>query len=268
MNFKFVLFWLTVAMTLSGQIQVGTEISRVQSDGELYKQADVSAPFGDTLEQAEDPLGDARDRELLGRTLYKKALTEEEPADMEAPAVRRLERRKAHMAKLERLVGAGTLPSHAVDASLEEVDSAVKDYVLAVSRTALVHHTLGGMEHLEYGSMEAPSRGWPVIERFQGGGSFTPAAWKRVQQAYGKQFKKFLPVSAQGETAVHRALGYDHRGRVDVALFPDATEGLWLRAYLESNDIPYYAFRSFVPGKATAAHIHVGPPSSRLRTTE
>jgi hypothetical protein len=33
---------------------------------------------------------------------------------------------------------------------------------------------------------------------------------------------------------------------------------------LESSAIPYYAFRSFVPGKATAAHIHIGPPSGHL----
>ena len=36
------------------------------------------------------------------------------------------------------------------------------------------------------------------------------------------------------------------------------------RQYLEASDIPYYAFRSEVPGKATAAHIHIGPPSTRL----
>jgi hypothetical protein len=51
---------------------------------------------------------------------------------------------------------------------------------------------------------------------------------------------------------------------VDVALNPDTQEGHWLRKYLESSAIPYYAFRSFVPGKAAAAHIHIGPPSNRL----
>jgi len=79
---------------------------------------------------------------------------------------------------------------------LEEVDSAVKDYVLAVSRTALVHHPLGSMVRLDYESLEAPSTGQPVMERFEGGGSFTSGDWKRFQQAYGKQFKKSLPVSA------------------------------------------------------------------------
>src|SRR6266699_3479610 len=127
---------------------------------------------------------------------------------MEAAALRRVERRKARMAKLERLLGEGTLAFHALDASLEEVDSAVKDYVLAVSRTAFVHHPLGAMARFDYESPLAPSPGWPLMERFEGGGSFTSEDWKRVQQAYGKQFKKSLPVSAHGETAVHRALGY------------------------------------------------------------
>jgi hypothetical protein len=51
---------------------------------------------------------------------------------------------------------------------------------------------------------------------------------------------------------------------VDVALNPDQQEGLWLRKYLESRKIPYFAFRAALPGKATGPHIHMGPPSQRL----
>jgi hypothetical protein len=67
-----------------------------------------------------------------------------------------------------------------------------------------------------------------------------------------------------GETAVHRALGFDHRNRVDVAVHPDQPEGVWLRQYLELHYIPYFAFRRAVPGKATGAHIHIGPMSTPL----
>jgi hypothetical protein len=59
-------------------------------------------------------------------------------------------------------------------------------------------------------------------------------------------------------------MGFDHTDRVDVALTPDSPEGQWLREYLEANHVPYFAFRSFVPGQATGAHIHIGPPSLRL----
>jgi hypothetical protein len=46
---------------------------------------------------------------------------------------------------------------------------------------------------------------------------------------------------------------------------PDAPEGVWLRDFLTRNRIPYFAFRHAVPGKATGAHIHIGPGSSRIR---
>jgi hypothetical protein len=91
---------------------------------------------------------------------------------------------------------------------------------------------------------------------------------KTLTLAFEKKFDKPLPVSARGETAVHRALGFDHTGRIDVAITPDSAEGVWLRQYLEAKDIPYYAFRVAMPGKATGAHIHVGPGSTRLQATD
>jgi hypothetical protein len=89
--------------------------------------------------------------------------------------------------------------------------------------------------------------------------------FSRVEVAFEKHFGKPLPVSALGETAVHRALGFDHRGRVDVALHPDQPEGLWLREFLTENHIPFFAFRQAVPGRATGAHIHIGPMSTHLK---
>ena len=65
-------------------------------------------------------------------------------------------------------------------------------------------------------------------------------------------------------TAVHRSLGFDHTGRVDVELHPALPEGRWLLEYLTGHRIPYFAFRHAVPGKATGAHIHIGPMSTRL----
>ena len=67
-----------------------------------------------------------------------------------------------------------------------------------------------------------------------------------------------------GETAVHRALGFDHRGRVDVALFPTRPKASGCATISRSNHIPYFAFRHAVPGKATGAHIHIGPGSTRI----
>ncbi|HXJ44767.1 MAG TPA: hypothetical protein VNH18_36105, partial [Bryobacteraceae bacterium] len=84
-----------------------------------------------------------------------------------------------------------------------------------------------------------------------------------ISAAYMSHFARPLPISADGATAVHRSLGFDHRGRVDVAVNPDQPEGLWLMKFLETNRIPYIAFRMAIPGKATGAHIHIGPQSPR-----
>jgi len=177
---------------------------------------------------------------------------------------RRLERRKANLEKQQALVDAGALASASLELPRQELDWAKKEYDLVVTRTELVAE-LASMARSEQQAIEAPEIGPnPVMERFDGDGAFTHEDFKHVLLAYEKQFRKALPVSAQGETALHRSLGFDHRDRVDVALNPDTPEGSWLRGYLESSDIPYYAFRSFVPGKATAAHIHIGPPSNRL----
>jgi len=48
---------------------------------------------------------------------------------------------------------------------------------------------------------------------------------------------------------------------------PNTPEGVWLRGYLKARNIPYYAFTARDPGKATAAHIHIGPGSTRLHST-
>jgi hypothetical protein len=102
-------------------------------------------------------------------------------------------------------------------------------------------------------------------EHYEGGGAFDEARdLPPLEFAFSSKFDRPLPISAEGETEVHRALGFDHRGRVDVAVVPSAPEGLWLREYLQLRKIPYYAFSRAIPGKATAAHIHIGPGSTRL----
>ena len=104
------------------------------------------------------------------------------------------------------------------------------------------------------------------MEHFEGLGTFDEARdLQAIVKAFEGQFDRPLPISADGQTEVHRALGFDHRGLVDVAVDPRAPEGIWLRRYLRSRKIPYYAFTSAVAGKATAAHIHIGPGSIRLQ---
>jgi hypothetical protein len=150
---------------------------------------------------------------------------------------------------------------------LEELDGARKEADLAESRASLVRELTEmakAEDALATKLAEEPAEAPRIADRYDGDGIFTTGTLSRVEMAFARQFGKPLPVSAMGETAVHRALGFDHRGRVDVAVHPDQPEGVWLREYLTENRIPYFAFRQAVPGKATGAHIHIGPMSTRL----
>lgn len=219
------------------------------------------------LEKAEAALEDAQDVALLRRTLYGNEVTGEQADEMVAAAERRLDRRRKDLEKARGLVREGAASQLSLGTYLEEVDRSRKEYDLAVSRARLVRELAVMAEaerDFERRLHEAPAEAPQVAERYDGGGLFHPAQFQEIEAAFEREFSKPLPVSAMGETAVHRALGFDHRGRVDVALNPDQPEGVWLRRYLEARGIPYFAFRHAVPGKATGAHIHIGPMSTRL----
>lgn len=273
MPLKLALLCMAGSILLCGQTPGERELSRAQANVEqLRSQVEAGVIPRAKLDEAQEALADARDAELLSRTLYGRDLTEEQTAEMEAAALRRLDRRKAEVEKLRQLVDADALARNSLDKPMEDVTWARQEYDLVVQRSQLVHE-LAEQARAEQQALEAqesskPSIGGPVMERFDGDGTFTHDDFKRVLLAFERQFKKPLPVSALGETALHRSLGYDHRDRVDVAVYPDSAEGEWLRQYLEANEIPYYAFRNFVPGKATAAHIHIGPPSNHILKTD
>lgn len=101
--------------------------------------------------------------------------------------------------------------------------------------------------------------------RYSGSGSWSLSAGSgRVMAFFQQAFGRQLPISAFGQTAVHNSLGFDHRNAMDVALSPASREGQALIAYLQANNIPFFAFYMAIPGSATGAHIHVGMPSHRV----
>lgn len=107
----------------------------------------------------------------------------------------------------------------------------------------------------------------PAILRYSGqagAGSSVIAHLPNIQTFFMSKFGRALPTSAVGQSSTHNALNYDHRNAVDVALRPDSVEGQALISYLQSNGIPFLAFRTAVPGVATGPHIHIGNPSHRL----
>ena len=220
------------------------------------------------LEKAEAQIVDAQDAAYLRKTLYGQELTAEQSDEMTAAANRRFERRKKAYDEAQKLVDAGVASQLSLATFLDELDMARKECDLADSRAKLTI-TLAEMaraeEALEKTLSEAPAEVPRIAERFDGDGMFTALTFSKVETAFTDRFGKPLPVSAMGDTAIHRALGFDHHGRVDVAISPDQPEGVWLREYLTANKIPFFAFRQAVPGKATGAHIHLGPMSTHFK---
>jgi hypothetical protein len=244
------------------------EVTRAKSNIEALRGlvAAGAAPRAQ-LEKAEAALLDAGDAALLRRTVYGTELTEDQTGDMLAAANRRVERRQKAFDDAQALVDAGVAARASLTALTGDLEGARKEYTLAESRAEVIRQIaeLARAEAvLEAAVTPVPEDGLVLSSRYDGDGSWTPALVGKVERQFEKQFGKPLPVSAAGDTALHRALGFDHRGRVDVAVNPDQPEGRWLLSYLVENHIPYFAFRHAVPGKATGAHIHIGPQSTRL----
>jgi len=249
---------------------VDPEVARAQENLERVRSlVDSGAAPRALLDKGEEAIADARDEALLRKTVYGADLTEALADDMVAAAGRRLERRQKALDDARKLADLGAAPQASLTPLQEEVDWARRECDLAAERASLVREVTEmarAEQLLETRLAEEPSTAHEIAERHDGDGVFTNADFAAVEKAFQIHFGKPLPVSAMGETAVHRALGFDHRGRVDVALHPDTPEGIWLREYLNARRIPYFAFRQAVPGKATGAHIHLGPISTRLQS--
>lgn len=104
----------------------------------------------------------------------------------------------------------------------------------------------------------------PVSMRYDGMAGWALANISSVQSFFTASFGRALPISTMGQSATHNAMGWDHRNAVDVGLHPDSAEGRAVIAFLQSNGIPFLAFRAAISGVSTGPHIHIGYPSSRL----
>jgi len=273
---------VTCALALSAQV---TPVPATSSAQELAQEIEKLKELVATgaaprlaLENAEKRLADQRDEEVLRQTLYGKLEVEElspEQADeMVQAAARRLGRRRAALDEAKALVEAGAASRTSLMPFLEDYDRVHRAFDAANARARLLREIseIARREvEFEQRGEELPAQPFgpmPVAEKFTGDGVFLTSHWRETVLAFEDQFGHGIPVSAKGETAFHKALGYDHRGRVDVAMDPDSAEGQWLRRYLESKRVPYFLFRAAVRGKASAAHIHIGPPSLRLKRAD
>jgi hypothetical protein len=266
---SFLYFSLVTLMALSALAQAPA--------GDIARARELSASGvapNSAVARAENDAADLLDEIVLRRTLYGlitvESISEEETKQMLEAAERRVERRKARMAQVRHMVDEGLLARVALRSLEEEIREHETTLDLARSRAALLDG-IAAMARLEIETAqmeETQPEMLPVSVKFVGAGRFSRDHLRKVVLAFEKEFGTPLPVSANGDTAFHRAMGFDHSGRVDVAVTPDQPEGVWLRRFLEAENIPYHAFRSFVPGAATGAHIHIGPPSLRRRVAD
>ena len=222
------------------------------------------------LAQAQAEVADAEDEEVVTAGLRNRDSTEAQAQDMVAAAARMLARKQAAFDQAKKLVDGGldskanlTLLGADLDFARKEFDLA-QEVATVTARLAIMAQSEAALPPVPTGSAVPGPAESGVTESYDGDSRFNPEILARLESAFQRQFGKLLPISAMGETAVHRTLGFDHTGRVDVAVAPDQPEGVWLREYLRENRIPYFAFRHAVPGKATGAHIHLGPQSTRL----
>jgi hypothetical protein len=112
----------------------------------------------------------------------------------------------------------------------------------------------------QYGTLNSAA----MMLRYSGPTAWSIGGLSSIQTFFSVKFGHSLPMSAIGQSATHDRLGYDHRNAVDVALHPDSTEGKALISFLQTQGIPFLAFRGAIPGVATGPHIHIGSPSHRL----
>ncbi len=237
------------------------------------------------LTQAEQDLGDVQDSAILERT--PPAVSNDGAGrDDEAisAAERRVDREKARIEQRQKLIAAGLVSSSDLGSLEEELGRRELDLYWVQSRAehaaqaaasakskisvsaALETRQLEDARFRDESQLLASEDFAPNgMLHYAGDGGFDETLdLKPLSAAFEAEFNRALPISADGETEVHRAMGFDHRGRIDVAVNPRDPDGVWLRHYLQARKIPYYAFLSAIPGKATAAHVHIGPGSTRI----
>ena len=229
------------------------------------------------LREAEESLEDAEDKSTIAHTLYGSTpveeMTQAQALNMEAAARRRVARQQKVVAERKAMLATGIVARTNLESATAELDARNQVLDLVGTRMHLLEE-LKRMAESERMAEHLPGAGIPnmkeaiarnAVTRFNGTAPFKLEQLAALSGQFQKKFGGPLPVSAIGETAVHRALGLDHRDRVDIALGPDTREGLWLRRLLEKLKLPYLAFRSAVAGAATAPHIHIGLGSTRLQ---
>ncbi len=253
------------AMTALAWVAPGRAAESVKSEAELERVralVEAGALPRRAVSDAEQSLEKAHLIETLQKTLLQRDITEKDLPAMLDAAKRLRDMARDQLALTQARVDAGALPIQQLQADKDALDAADKQYNLAETRARLVREqatiarTEARLDELEQEDLAYVSEG--------NGDPFLDDDIAAVNEAFYEAFGVPLPISADGYTALHESMGFDHTGRLDVAVNPDDPEGLFLIELLETWNIPYIAFRSAVPGQSTGPHIHIGPRSERI----
>lgn len=259
---KFALFF-AVLLTVQAEDSPGVASARQELE-HVRSLISTGALPAIKLAEAQQNLDDAMDEAILERTLYGHIEDRgvDDGSEMVQAAQRRVDRQQEKVTRINKLIGSGLASPADRDDPEKELSNREDALEQAKGQAALLQQIVA-MAESEVSEIKAP-----IEEKTPGTHLIQPNELKALTLAFEKKFSEPFPISARGQTAVHKALGMDHTGRVDVALNPDSPEGIWLREYLDEHTIPYYAFRAAIAGKATAPHIHIGPGSTRLSSAD
>ncbi len=251
-------------LTDPGVVRAQQNLDRVRT---LVRQGVLPAL---NLMKAQDDLNDALDTSILRFSASSLELQPEQADQMVTVADRMFLRRQRRAMQTKQLAESGIISRTEAETASADLIDAKMQLDLATDRARLVRDLAmqKSLAEVETDAETHPEWNGKLYTRYDGNGVFTRDQFEKISAAFLLAFGHSLPVSADGQTDVHRSMGLNHAGRVDVALNPDQREGLWLLRYLERNKIPYYAFRTAIAHKATGAHIHMGPGSQKLAETK
>jgi hypothetical protein len=159
---------------------------------------------------------------------------------------------KASVSEAEQEFVAALRKVHAMQAQVLETKIAITEAVLGekVDRMPILEKNV--------------FRETDTIARFTGGTHWSLKDAPAIQKYFAQTFGYSLPVSAYGQSATHDRLGLDHHNAMDVALYPESSEGQAMISHLRQAGIPFIVFKTAVAGAATGPHIHIGRPSVRV----
>ena len=256
---------LLLCLVLSGAMLPAQDTLAARAELERTRQLVAAGALPRAaLDEAERASEKARLQEEM-RDFVRRDVGVNELSAMLETAVRIRDLARQDFELLRSRVEAGAAPVNELAPVRESLESAEKQLELAEQRGKLVRQ-LAQMASAEERFDELEEE--ELAFAFVGEGGFSEEDLLSIDALYYEFWDRALPVSAKGDTDLHRSMGLDHTGRVDVALHPDDDEGDFLIALLESWGIPFLAFRSAVPGQATGPHIHIGLPSPRFEETE